>query len=133
MRRLLLLALMYAVFVGARGAVFPPTGAVWTRIAGNPLIEPDVAWENTAVSEAMAMWRTGTTIDVFYRGGWATAGLGYATFDTSTMTLTKSVSNPVLGQGGSGFAGHTFSPFVYLESSTYHACFTATTHRIAHR
>lgn len=116
------LLLMYAVFVGSQSYVFPPPSASWERYAGNPIISPTEAWEETATSEVVCLYRPGaTTFDIWYTGGWDNPGVGYATSSLATpYAVTKYASNPVLGQGGSGLAGGVASTWVYLDGSTYH-------------
>lgn len=107
---------------GGAGAfpLFPPGGAVWTRSPSNPILTATVAWEQTAVVEAMVRHEGGTTWKMWYRGGWSNQAVGYAT-STDGIAWTKSGSNPVYGQGGSSMAGNDGGqPWVMKDGSTYY-------------
>lgn len=79
----------------------PPYDASWVRSGSNPLISPAVAWEETAVYEPTVLNIAAGDWRMWYGGGWANPGIGYAT-STDGLSWSKSGSNPVLGQGGSG-------------------------------
>lgn len=108
---------------GGGGASFapplllPPTDDSWVRIAGNPVLAPGVAWEETAVYEPCVIL-DGATWKMWYGGGWDHPALGYAT-STDGLTWTKYASNPVYGQGGSGYANTSASAEVIKIGSTY--------------
>lgn len=100
---------------------WPPFDASWTRSPSNPIITPTEAWETTAVSEPVVRW-DGSQFRIWYSGGWDDPGMGYATYDGTTVT--KYSGNPVLGQGGSGLAGNVASPWVHTEGSTLHCYYS---------
>lgn len=100
----------------------PPATAAWTRAAGGAIISPVVAWEQTAVYEPSVLvdstgWR------MWYDGGWNNPAVGYASCHagsdpTVAGNWTKYASNPVYGQGGSGYANGAASTEVILVGTT---------------
>lgn len=117
-RRLLMVA-------GAGGGTFtlappavPPFDSSWTRYGSNPIMTPAVSWEETAVQEPMVLYESGAW-RMWYTGGWTHPGTGYAT-STDGLTWTKYASNPVYGQGGSGYANTADCPEVTKVGSTYY-------------
>jgi hypothetical protein len=119
---LMVLATRLLMASGGAGAftppLWPPTTRTWTRSAGNPILSPVLAWEETAVSEPSVL-QDGGTLKMWYSGGWANPAIGYAT-STDGSTWTKYASNPVYGKGGSGVAGNVASCFVLKNGSTYY-------------
>jgi sucrose-6-phosphate hydrolase SacC (GH32 family) len=98
----------------------PPFDASWTRSGSNPILSASVAWEETGNGEPRARWEGGTAWKLWYNGGWAHPGIGYAT-STDGIAWTKYASNPVYGQGGSGMAGNDGGQsFVTKTGSTYY-------------
>lgn len=103
---------------------YPVTDGSWSRSGSNPILSPVLAWEETAVAEVAAVHSVGGAWKMWYSGGWANPGLGYAT-SSDGIAWTKDAGNPVLGQGGSGLAGPVASGRVYLDGSTYHVYFSS--------
>jgi hypothetical protein len=91
----------------------------WTRYGSNPLFG---GADGAAVAEPSVLV-DGATLKMWYRAGWATGQLNYATSNDG-LTWSQYGSNPVLGQGGSGYAGDVFEPFIVLIGATYHCYFT---------
>ena len=109
-----------------------PTG--WQRSANNPILSPAVTWEGLAVEEPTVlidavggkfrMYYDGTT-NLDNTGAW---GMGVATCPLTSDPAapgnwTKYASNPVLGQGGSSYAGKVSGTNVVLVGSTYYCYF----------
>lgn len=98
----------------------PFTPQTWTRTA-EPLISPTVAWESNQVQEPDVHYEAGTW-KMWYTAGGVNNAMGYAT-NTGDPTIaanwTKSGSNPVLGQGGSGVAGVVAGIHLHKISGTY--------------
>lgn len=111
------------VFTGAH----PPYDASWTRSAANPILSPTETWEQTAVYEPNVIYDG--TWKMWYGGGWADPGIGYAT-STDGVSWTKYGSNPVLGQGGSGVPGMAVRNNVIKVGSTYY-CYYADANPLA--
>lgn len=96
---------------------YPPTGNTWTRAPGNPIIVASAVWEGGAsgwVLEPNVFNFGDGYYTMFYTGGVAGTGtdyaMGRATCPIGSSPLvaanwTKYASNPVLGKGGSGYAG----------------------------
>ena len=99
-------------------ATLPPYDASWSRSGSNPILSASAAWEETAVAEVAAVM-PGATWRMWYSGGWANPGIGYAT-SSDGIAWAKYGGNPVLGQGGSGLAGPVASARVFLNGSTFH-------------
>lgn len=130
MRRLVILLLALALMAVLTRALlagggssfpaplYPPTDASWSRSGSNPMVEAIEAWEQTAVQEPDVTYE-GTTWKMWYRGGWGTEAIGYAT-STDGVSWTKYASNPVYGGGGSGEAASMALPEVLLVGSTYY-------------
>lgn len=116
MRRLLVLGAVL-VLAGSFPRLYPPSAAGFTRSGANPILEPDVAWEETSVHEPMVMLEGGVW-KLWYTGGWDHPGMGYAT-STDGVAWTKYASNPVYGQGGSGYANTANCPQITKVGSTY--------------
>ena len=103
--------------------VSPLTAGTWTRVA-EPLISPTQAWEGILVQEPDVHYESGTW-KMWYTGNGSAEAMGYATCTgdpTVPANWVKSVSNPVLGQGGSGVAGWVGGIHVHKLAGTYH-CF----------
>jgi predicted GH43/DUF377 family glycosyl hydrolase len=113
-RSLLLLAGSGSAFA-AQGT--PPTDDSWVRSGSNPILGPVEAWEETAVYEPTILVEGGVW-KMWYGGGWDHPALGYAT-SSDGITWTKYVSNPVYGQGGSGYANTSASAEVVKIAGTY--------------
>lgn len=96
-------------------ARYPPTDDSWVRSGSNPILSPDVAWEETAIGEAVVIYDG--TWKMWYGAGWDHPGLGYAT-STDGISWVKYASNPVYGQGGSGYANTSASAEVVRIGST---------------
>ena len=97
----------------------------WVR-AAEPLMSPTVAWEQQAVQEPDVHYISGGYY-MFYTGGWANPGMGTASCTgdpTIPANWHKYVSNPILGQGGSGVAGFVAAPNVVIVGATYHCFYT---------
>ena len=91
------------------------------RASTPPLLQATVAWENSALQEASVIYDEGTW-KLWYNGGWATPGIGYATCSgdpTVPGNWTKYASNPVCGQGGSGISGAAERTNMVKVGSTY--------------
>jgi len=116
MRRLLLVLVMLGV-AGVFPRLLPPSGSAWTRSASNPILSASLAWEETAMQEPMVILEDGVW-KMWYTGGWANAATGYAT-SANGITWTKYASNPVYGQGGSGYSAGSSHPQVTKVGSTY--------------
>lgn len=100
---------------------FPPTTDAWTRGAGNPIISANEAWDENAVVEPCVLY-DGSTFKMWYRGGWTTTSIGYATCTgdpTVGANWTKG-SNPIIGQGAASFGGNAQQPWVTKDGSTYY-------------
>lgn len=116
--------------VGLLIACAQPFRTSWMR-AAEPLISPSAAWEGGSsgqVQEPTVLYESGTW-KMWYTGGWSSPAMGYATCTgdpTVTANWTKYASNPVLGQGGSGYAGNVSGNNVVHVGSTYYAYFYAT-------
>ena len=94
--------------------------------ASVPLISAGGGWE-TCPEEPCVLYEGGTW-KMWYCAGWASAAMGYATCSgdpTVPGNWTKSGSNPVLGQGGSGYAGAVTGVNVVHVGSTYYCYFYA--------
>lgn len=102
----------------------PLTAGTWTRVA-EPLISPTVAWEGGGVQEPDVHYESGTW-KMWYTAATLTAGMGYATCvsdPTIPANWTKYAGNPVLGDGGSGFAGFVAGIHLHKVAGTYHCFF----------
>lgn len=93
----------------------------------DPLLAATVAWENSAVEEPSLLIDS-TEFKMYFTGGWASPGLGVATCPLASdpsdpANWTKSASNPLLGQGGSSFAGAVQGNNVFKVGSTYYCFF----------
>lgn len=97
----------------------PPLDNSWSRSVANPILSPTVAWEQTAVQEPIVTFEGGTTWKMWYRGGWGSEAIGYAT-STDGIAWTKYASNPVYGLGGSGEAADVALPQVNKVGATYY-------------
>jgi hypothetical protein len=96
--------------------------ATWQRSASNPVLT-GAAWEGAAVEEPTVIYDAGV-FKMWYRGGWSSAGIGYAT-SPDGITWTKSGSNPVI-------TGTPQQPDVVKSGSTFHS-FYAESLDIHHR
>ncbi len=125
MRRRGTLMLATALLVACQ----PAARTGWSR-ATEPLLSAAAGWESTggaAVQEPNVLYESGTW-KMWYTGGWGTEAVGYATATgdpTVTANWTKYASNPVLGGGGSGYAGTVNCISVVHVGSTYYAYFRA--------
>ena len=95
---------------------FPPINTSWARSGSNPIISPVVAWEETCVAEPFVLYDG--TWRMWYTGGWTHGAIGYAT-STDGITWVKYASNPVYGQGASGYANIANCPTILRTGSTY--------------
>jgi hypothetical protein len=82
-----------------------PDGSVWTKYAGNPIMDGAVAWENDEASPTSVLWDPDAGLwKMWYHGGNNSTDsrrIGYATsFDG--LTWTKYAGNPVLLPGAGG-------------------------------
>lgn len=117
MRRLVALGLVVLV-AGTFPRLLAPSGSAWTRSASNPLLSASLSWEETEMAEPMVILENGVW-KMWFTGGWTHPGTGYAT-STDGITWTRYASNPVYGQGGSGYAFTSNCAQVTKVGSTYY-------------
>lgn len=110
-----------------RPAPCPPMADGWQRGA-NPILEATETWEGGAsgwLQEPSVLYESGTW-KMWYTGGVSGSGtdyaMGYATCNGGG-TWRKYPGNPVLGKGGSGYAGTAVRNDVVKVGDTYHAYF----------
>jgi len=82
------------------GRATSPDGINWTEDPANPLMSPDVSWEESRVHP------TGIVVgssgyELYYTGGFPLPQIGHAT-STDGRTWTRDAANPVLRVGASG-------------------------------
>lgn len=128
------------VYVGVQPPTNPDAATLWlstslkdVRIPNGiadrkPIITPTQTWEGAYCNEPN-IWYDATDAltpwHMIYTGGSSgTSALGYAKAPTPFGPWTKYASNPVLGQGGSGFAHGAFHSNIYIEGSTIYCTFT---------
>jgi hypothetical protein len=75
----------------------------WSKYASNPILVGLPGFEESAVQEPNVIFENGV-FKMWYSAGWMNQSLCYAT-SPDGFTWTKYVSNPILGQGGSGISG----------------------------
>ena len=94
-------------------------GINWTEDSSNPLMAPDVPWEESRVHPS-AVVKGPSGYDMYYTGGLTVPQIGHAT-STDGRSWTKDAENPVLSPGGSGswdLAGTAVPKVVSAGSST---------------
>jgi predicted GH43/DUF377 family glycosyl hydrolase len=100
----------------------------WQKYPTVPVLDvgPPGSWEDTHVFCPTILY-DGITYKMWYTGSDGTADpyrIGYAT-SPDGITWTKSVSNPVIGQGPASWDGiSAFCPFVLHDGLTYHMWYT---------
>lgn len=110
-----LIAISLFIFLGVGDVTLESNQ--WMRSPSNPLfggLSSSAALEPNVINES-------GTLKMWYTGG-PTGQLNYAT-STDGLKWTQYGSNPVLGNGGSGYGGTLASSFVVKFGSTYHVYF----------
>lgn len=115
--------------VGAPRPLYPPTDDGWTRSANNPILVAAAAWEGGGsgwVQEPSVLYEGGV-FRMWYTGGQGpNYRMGYASCSgdpTVPANWTKYGSNPILGGGGSGYAGVASRNCVFRIAGTLHVYF----------
>lgn len=117
MRQIILVIVMLGV-AGTFPRLLAPSGTAWTRSASNPILAASLSWEETAMQEPFVLLEDGVW-KLWYTGGWTHPGMGYAT-SLDGITWTRYASNPVYGQGGSGYAYTADCPHIVKVGATYY-------------
>jgi len=82
------------------GRAMSPNGFNWTEDAANPLMSPDVSWEESRVHPTGIIVGS-SGYDLYYTASFSLPQIGHAT-SVDGRAWTKDVANPILRVGASG-------------------------------
>lgn len=107
------------------------SGSVWIQRAAPVFVSNPDSWEHAAAGEPTVLYDHGL-FRMWYTAGYSDHdGLGYAT-SRDGLHWTRYAGNPVLGQGGSGFAGNVTHTSVLEWRGRYYAYFNQDATSLGH-